>query len=91
MTNAPAGPTKPEAGVIVPRPATIPVTIPRTEGLPCLVHSIIIQDREPEAADIWVTSIAIPASPLAANAEPPLKPNQPTHSMPAPVTVMVRL
>ena len=41
-----------EAGVIVPRPATMPVTIPRTEGLPCLVHSMIIQASEPAAADI---------------------------------------
>ena len=52
MMSAPAGPTNPEAGVIVPRPATMPVTIPRTEGLPCLVHSIIIQASEPAAADI---------------------------------------
>ena len=38
-----------------------------------------------------VTSIAMPASALAATALPALKPNQPTHSMPAPVTLMVRL
>ena len=31
------------------------------------------------------------ALPPAVRAEPPLKPNQPTHSMPAPVTVMVML
>ena len=38
-----------------------------------------------------LTNIAIAALWSAATAEPALKPNQPTHSMPAPVTVMVRL
>ena len=38
-----------------------------------------------------VTSIAMPAAPSAASALPALKPNQPTHSMQAPVTVMVML
>ena len=33
----------------------------------------------------------VAALPSAATAEPALKPNQPTHSMPAPVTVIVRL
>ena len=33
----------------------------------------------------------MPAWPLAASALPPLNPNQPTQSMPAPETVMVRL
>ena len=33
----------------------------------------------------------MPALPSAASALPPLKPNQPTQSMPAPVTVMVML
>ena len=32
--SAPPGPTKPEAGVMVARPATMPVTPPRTLGLP---------------------------------------------------------
>ena len=35
--------------------------------------------------------MAMEALPSAARAEPPLKPNQPTHSMPAPITVMVML
>ena len=34
ITIAPIGPAKPEAGVMVPRPATMPVTMPSTEGLP---------------------------------------------------------
>jgi len=76
---------------MVPSPATIPVTIPSTEGLPWRTHSMPIHAREPAAAEMWVTSMAMPASPFAASAEPPLKPNQPTHNIPAPVTVMVRL
>ncbi|MEE2027554.1 hypothetical protein DIKCMJMK_01413 [Shewanella oneidensis] len=39
----------------------------------------------------WGASMAIAAVPLAPKALPPLKPNQPTQSMPAPVTVMVKL
>ena len=50
-----------------------------------------IHAREPQAAERCVTNIAIAALLSAASADPALKPNQPTHSMPAPVTVMVRL
>ena len=52
---------------------------------------MVIHAKEPHAAERWVTSIAIAALLSAATAEPALKPNHPTHSMPAPVTVMVRL
>ena len=41
----------------------------------------------PAAVAIWVTSMAMPAVPLAAMAEPALKPNQPNHSMAAPIRV----
>ena len=34
ITSAPSGPTNPDAGVIVPSPATMPVTMPSTDGLP---------------------------------------------------------
>ena len=50
-----------------------------------------IQVMAPVAADMCVTSIAIAALPSAASALPPLKPNQPTQSIPAPVTVSVIL
>ena len=46
-----------------------------------------IQTSAAVAAAIWVTSIAMPASPPAVSAQPALKPNQPTHSMPAPTMV----
>ena len=50
--KAPGTPTNPEAGVIVARPATIPVTIPINDGFPNLNHSIAIHDNEPIAAAI---------------------------------------
>ncbi|MBL4606592.1 MAG: aminotransferase class III-fold pyridoxal phosphate-dependent enzyme, partial [Pseudomonadales bacterium] len=84
-------PIQSEAGVIVPKPATMPVTIPRAEGFPNRTHSKVIQVNAPTEAEICVTNIAIAALPLAANALPPLKPNHPTQSIPAPVTVMVIL
>ncbi len=40
---------------------------------------------------MWVTSIAMAAEPFAARAEPALKPNQPTHSIPVPTNVRARL
>ena len=44
------GPTLPDAGVIATSPATAPVTIPRTLGLPCFIHSTSIQDTAAVAA-----------------------------------------
>ena len=76
---------------MVPKPATMPVAMPSTLGLPNLNHSMLIQASDPAAAAMWVTSIAIPAAPFAANALPALNPNQPTQSIDAPVTVMVKL
>ena len=90
-SRAAAGPTEPAAGVMVARPATMPVIAPRPLGLPYLSHSIAIHVTAPVAAERWVTSIAMPALPSAARALPALNPNQPTQSMPAPVKLMVKL
>src|SRR5688572_7159633 len=87
ITSAPIGPTKPEAGVIVPRPATMPVTAPSTLGLPNLIHSMAIHAVAPAAAAVCVASIAIPAAPFDASALPALKPNQPTQSSDAPLKI----
>jgi len=48
----------------------MPVTIPRTLGLPKRVHSMPIHASEPAAAEIWVTSIAMPAAPPDVSALP---------------------
>ena len=52
---------KPDAGVTVAKPATIPVIIPTRPGLPFLYQSIAIHVMVADAAEIWVTNIAIAA------------------------------
>ncbi len=69
---------KPDAGVIVARPATMPVTMPSTLGLPYRNHSIAIHASAPAAAEMCVTSIAMPALPLAASARAGVEP-EPAH------------
>src|ERR1700738_5220142 len=91
MITAGVGPTKPDAGVIATNPATAPDAIPSTLGLPLTTHSANIQPNAAAAVAICVTSIAIPARPSAATAEPALNPNQPTHKSDAPISVNVRL
>src|SRR3569623_3362424 len=86
MTMPCHGATKPEAGVMVPRPATAPEIMPSTEGLRRVDHSIAPQVSAPEQAARCVAMIASTARELAAPAEPPLKPNQPTHNRPVPIT-----
>ena len=85
------GSTKPDAGVITTRPAMAPDATPSTLGLPWTIHSENIQASAAAAAQICVTRIAMPAESFAAPAEPPLKPNQPTHRSEAPMTVSTRL
>src|SRR6202012_3971375 len=84
ITTAPKGPTLPAAGVMVARPAMVPVTAPTRLGLPNGTHSIAIHTRGAVAADSSVGSMARPASPLKASPLPALKPNQPTHKSDAP-------
>src|SRR3954465_14249858 len=84
------GATKPEAGVMVPRPATAPEIMPSTDGLRRVDHSIAPQASAPGPAAGGVAMIASPARELAAPAEPPLKPNQPTHNRPVPITASDR-
>ena len=72
-------------------PATAPDAMPRTLGLPLLSHSANIQPSAAAPVAICVASIAMPARPSAAVAEPALNPNQPTHRSEAPIKVSVRL
>ena len=76
--------------MIVPSPATAPEIMPSTDGLPRDHHSSAIQVNAPVAAARWVATIANTARELAPSAEPPLKPNQPTHSRPVPITASER-
>src|SRR3954466_14260747 len=82
MTMPCHGATNPEAGVMVPRPATAPEIMPSTDGLRRVDHSIAPQVSAPEQAARWVAMIASNARELAAPAEPPLKANEPGPTRP---------
>ena len=75
---------------MVPSPATAPEIMPSTDGLRRVDHSIAPQVKAPAQAARWVAVIAITARELAWSAEPPLKPNQPTHNSPVPITASDR-
>ena len=91
MIKADMAVTKPEAGVMQTRPATTPEHVPSTLGLPRKTHSSPAQVNPAEAAQKWVTMKALLAKGPAHPALPALKPNQPTHSIAAPMAVYVRL
>src|SRR5258708_36992599 len=91
MTSADLGETNPEAGVMATSPATTPLARPSAVGLPLCSHSAKSQERAAAAAATWEAVKAEPACPLLCRALPPLKPNQPNHSRPAPVSVRTML
>ena len=76
--------------MIAPRPATAPEISPSTEGLRRCAHSRPLQVIAPAQAERWVATMANTAREPALSAEPPLKPNQPTHNRPAPITACDR-
>ena len=84
-------PTLPAAGVIATSPATAPEAAPSIEGLPLNIHSANIHDSTAQAVARKVFMNASAAEPFASSAEPALKPNQPNHSIAAPIMVIVRL
>src|SRR5687767_4944641 len=83
--------TKPAHGVMTTRPATAPEQKPRTDGLPRVSHSMAGQAAAATAVARVVVMKALAAMPSEATALPALKPYQPTHSMPVPTMVRVRL
>src|SRR5262245_18491256 len=91
ITIAANGETKPEAGVIATRPATAPDAAPSIVGLPLLIHSATIHPKAAKDAAVCVAMNALDASPPAPRADPALNPNQPTHSMAAPITANGKL
>src|SRR6186713_1779223 len=84
MITAEVAVTKPQAGVITTRPATMPEQKPSTEALPRRIHSSIAQVNPATAAASVVVVKALEAIASAPSAEPALKPYQPTQSMPVP-------
>ena len=86
MQNAAGTLTNPDAGVMVASPATMPDAAPSTLGLPLSCHSVQVQLNAAAAAEKCVAANALVASAPAFNALPALKPNQPTHNSPAPIS-----
>src|SRR5579859_2621576 len=86
MANAAGILTKPEAGVIVANPATMPEAAPSTLGLPFKFHSTSVQLSAAAAAEKCVAANALVANPPAFSALPALNPNHPTHSKPVPIS-----
>ena len=76
--------TKAAAGVIVAKPAIAPTHAPTRVGLPSIFHSSKSQKKSAVEAAISEFIAATTAEPLAARAEPPLKPNQPNQRRPVP-------
>src|SRR6478672_8460690 len=91
ITIAASGVTKPDAGVIATKPATAPDAAPSIVGLPVRIHSANIQPNAANEAAVCVAMNALEASPFAPRADPALNPNQPTHSIAAPITAKGRL
>ena len=91
MTMPCHGSTKPDAGVMVPSPATAPEMMPSTDGLPRLHHSSDHPGQRAGAGrEMRGDDRHAGARPPALSAEPPLKPNQPTQSRPVPITASDR-
>src|SRR6185503_11467927 len=91
ITNAPGIPTLPAAGVIATRPATAPEAAPSIDGLPLSSHSANVHESTAHAVARNVFMNARAAKPFASSAEPALNPNQPNHSIDAPIIVIVKL
>src|SRR5665213_11855 len=91
MINAPVKLTNPHEGVIATKPATAPEIVPNMVGFPVVIHSTTAQLTAAAAPAVLVEIKALTAIPLAANAEPALKPSHPNHSNAAPKTTKGRL
>src|SRR5690349_11679425 len=91
IANAPGIPTLPAAGVIATSPATAPDAAPSIDGLSFRIHSPNVHDNTAHAVARNVFMNASAAELFASSAEPALKPNQPAHSIEAPLIVIGRL
>ena len=85
------GSTKPAAGVMATKPATIPEAAPRALAFPILIYSAISQPMSPAPVATWVLVNARTAISSAASTLPALNPNHPNHKSPAPRRVRGRL
>src|SRR5579884_3659603 len=91
MTSADHVGTNPAAGVMVARPATAPVIAPDMLGFPVCHQAMSSQVTMATEAAVLVLTNATAATPVAASALPPLKPNHPNQSSPVPRATKGRL
>src|SRR6201985_3730087 len=88
---APSGVTEEQDGVIATRPATRPDAAPSEVAWPSRIFSVISQPSIAALVATLVVTQTSAAWPLAASAEPAVKPNQPNQSSAAPVITSGRL
>src|SRR6478735_5458995 len=91
MASAPSGLTAPQAGVMATSAAMRPEAAPMLVAAPCRTRSTRAQASSPVEAATAVFKKTTDADWPAERAEPALKPNQPTHSRPAPTSTSGRL
>src|ERR1700744_4869736 len=84
IARAPSTLTDEQDGVMATSPATIPDAAPSVVGLPSRMRSVSSQPSMAVAVAIVVVMNVRPAEPLELGADPPLNPNQPNPSKPAP-------
>jgi hypothetical protein len=84
---ADSGETYPAAGVIATRPTTMAVAAPTAVARPVLRRSSSVQTTSVAIGANMVLTKASAAEALDASALPPLNPNQPNQSSPAPSSV----
>lgn len=77
----------PAAGVMQTSPVIIPCTAPITDGLPKKATSKEVHVNKLVAAQTWVLRTATDEEMFAAYGAPPLNPDQPNQSSPAPVNI----
>src|ERR1700756_3191148 len=91
ISSADMGLTNPDAGVMATSPATAPEIAPSALGFPWRIHSAPPQPIMAAAAAKCVATKALVARLPALSALPALNPNQPTHSMQAPMKLRTTL
>ncbi len=84
MISAACGVTAAQPAVMPTRPASRPLPVMATSGLPVLTHTVNIAARAPMAPAAVVVTAMPPMAASAASSEPGLNPYQPTSRMKQP-------
>ena len=96
MMMAPTGDTRSHPAVMPTSPASTPLSVSESDGLPYFIHVMNIVAVPPATAarlvvrKTWLMAVRF-TSPEAASCEPGLKPNQPSQRMKTPSEASVRL